>query len=116
NEELLWPSWRWGPLALFLSPLRFPLALLGCSWGSASWLPAWLTVPTLPWFFPPAHFTWTSACWRSGWRSLCTGLFMLFSTWRFARTHTSRRRARLAVGGLFSFGAATTLPRSCAAW
>ena len=81
NEKLLWSSWRWGPLALFLSALRLPLPALSRSRCCASWLAARLTIGTLPSLSSTSRFAWTCTCRRRArLASLCAAA-TLTSTW-----------------------------------
>ena len=111
NKKLLWSSWRWGPLALFLSALRLPLPALSWNRRCASWLAARLTIGTLPSLSSTSRFAWTCTGRRCGRRFIDSGLYAFFSASRFTWTSTCRRRARLA-----SLCAAATLTSTWPGW
>jgi len=118
SKKLLWSSWRWGPLTLFLSALRLHLPAL--SWSrrrrSASWLAARLTIRTLPSFSSTSRFAWTCTGRRRGRRSIESGLPAFFSASRFTGSRTRRRRARLAIARLSSLCATSHRTRTGANW
>ena len=116
NKKLLWSSWRWGPLAFFLSALRLRLPALSWSRRSPCWLAARLTIGTLPSLSSTSRFARTCTGRRCRWRSIDSGLSAFFCASRFTRTRTCRRRGRLAVTRLSSLYAAATLCSTRASW
>lgn len=89
NKKLLWSSWRWRPLALFLSALRLPFPALSWSRRYSFWLTARLTIRTLPSLPSTSRFAWTCTGRRCGRRFIQLSAF--FSASRFTWTSSSRR-------------------------